>query len=147
MEGCLDILSSHSWNNIHGMLLKNLQAVLLLSYFVGHPVSDRAEETFALITGCPINMGIQWRIRNRLFLKILWFIIVHYCVLSKTRKLQYINRVNNCPSSLFILRRHYRHIFTAIYRFHKITLADIIIVFSTKLWKNTDTVWLKYISR
>ena len=25
-----------------------------------------------------------------------------------------------CPSSLFILRRHYRHIFTAIYRFHKI---------------------------
>ena len=44
----------------------------------------------------PINMGIQWR-----------------------RKLQYTNRVNLSVLT-FILQRHYRHIFTAIYRFHKI---------------------------
>ena len=28
--------------------------------------------------------------------------------------------IQTCPSSLFILRRHYRHIFTVFYPFHKI---------------------------
>ena len=44
---------------------------------------------------------------------------LHTVVLSKTRKLQFTNRVNLSVFT-FILRRHYRHIFTAIYCFHKI---------------------------
>ena len=55
---------------------------------------------------------------------------LHTVVLSKTRKLQFTNRVN--LSSLFILRRHYLHILTAFYPFHK-SLADIIILWLLKL--------------
>ena len=49
-----------------------------------------------------------------------YVLTMHTVVLCKTRKFQYTNRVNLSSSSLFILKRHYRHIFTAIYRFHKI---------------------------
>ena len=43
----------------------------------------------------------------------------HTVILSKKENYS-IQTEQTCPSSLFILRRHYRHIFTAIYRFHKI---------------------------
>ena len=59
-----------------------------------------------------------------------WLHTVVLVVLSKTRKLQFTNRVN--LSSLFILRRHYLHILTAFYPFHK-SLADIIILWLLKL--------------
>ena len=44
---------------------------------------------------------------------------LHTVVLSKTRKLQFTNRVNLSVFT-FILRRHYRQFFTVFYPFHKI---------------------------
>ena len=52
-------------------------------------------------------------------------------VLSKTRKLQYTNRVNLSLSSLYILWRHYRHIFAVFYPLQKINSSrhNIIMAF------------------
>ena len=94
-----------------------------------------------LSTGCPNKHGNSVTKSISSFQIILWFSIViptekaiicksfvcymftfclfmfwlHTVVLSKTRKLQYTNRVNLSD----ILRRHYRHIFTHLLPFSK----------------------------
>jgi len=76
--------------------------------------------------------------------KICLFLRLYTVVPSKKRKSQYANRVN-LSSLLFILQRHYRHIFTGIYRFHKINSCrhDNIMAFELRYY-NADSYQRRY---
>ena len=76
---------------------------------------------YLYLQGVPINPIIRSRIRISLLCLqfFVYDLTVYGIVFSKTRKLQYINRVNlsdlHCSSCGYI-----RHIFPVFYRFHKI---------------------------
>ena len=120
-------------------------AIFLISNVKNYVRYRKWKFSYVLQLGVPINMGIQWRIRYSFFKIILWLSIVmpteKDVILRVSSAMSHV--VCSCfdcyvtcclfmfwlqtvvfsktwPSSLFILQRHYRHIFTVYCPFHKI---------------------------
>ena len=121
----ISLFSHIALDNLFGSICKKFTMIIhwriMETEYKSFKTLERFEEKSLnhVLQGVPINMGIQWRIRYRLFkwfldlvkwylLRKLWsvkfssamFIVclfmfwLHTVVLSKTRKLQYTNRVN-----------------------------------------------------